>query len=396
MVIPSRNGKELLAAQMPGVIRELERFPAEVIVVDNGSGDGTAEWLQSEWPQVQVEISTTPLSFARAVNRGIRRARYSHVCLLNNDMIIDVEFFAAFMRAFERVPDLFCATAQIFFPPGVRREETGKAVYSQPEPNDFPIRCDLPLPGEDLTWVLYGSGGCSLYDTVKLRALGGIDPAYDPAYVEDLDIGYRAWQRGWASVYVAGARLEHRHRATTSRYYSEAQLAAILEINYLKFVARAVSSAATFGKLWDQALLRLRLRKDLHALRAAPWIALRGGPRGPAVYSEELILALGSGAISVFPGAMPPAEPRVLVASSSVSVEPPAGAVVVAFSDGLEAPPGLLARAAEVVVVVQSGGALAFRAALQQSVLKWRPVVAYLEGAGMAQFAPDCAPARIG
>ena len=71
VVIPSRNGKSLLAAQLPGIVRELERFPSEIIVVDNGSDDGTADWLRTEWPQVRVEISPAPLSFARAVNRGI-------------------------------------------------------------------------------------------------------------------------------------------------------------------------------------------------------------------------------------------------------------------------------------------------------------------------------------
>ena len=277
MVIPSRNGKDLLATQMPGIGREMEGFPAEIIVVDNGSDDGTAEWLHADWPQVLVEFSPVPLSFARAVNRGIARAAYSHVCLLNNDMIVAANFFAALVRAFEQVPNLFCATAQIFFPPGVRREETGKAVYFQPAPADFPIRCNEPLPGEDLTCVLYGSGGCSLYDAARLRALGSLDPAYDPAYVEDLDIGFRAWQRGWPTVYVAGAVLEHRHRATSSRYYTGEQLAEILEINYLRFLARAVASAAVFQRLWEQALLRLRLRADREILRAAPSIALSGG-----------------------------------------------------------------------------------------------------------------------
>ena len=165
-----------------------------------------------------------PLSFARAVNRGIARARYSHICLLNNDMLLEPGFFGALAGAFERVPGLFCATAQIRFPEGVRREETGKTVMAQSHPEDFPIRCDEPLPGEDLSYVLYGSGGCSLYDAARLRALGGVDQAYEPAYVEDLDLGYRAWQRGWPSVYVAGAVVEHRHRATTSRYYTDAQL----------------------------------------------------------------------------------------------------------------------------------------------------------------------------
>ena len=54
------------------------------------------------------------------------------------------------------------------------------------------LHCDEPLAGEDLTYVLYGSGGYSLYDTARRRLLGGLDSTYEPAYVEDLDVGYRA------------------------------------------------------------------------------------------------------------------------------------------------------------------------------------------------------------
>ncbi len=359
VVIPSRNGKDLLAAQLPGIARELEPFAAEIIVVDNGSDDGTAAWLAGRWPSVQVEVSAAPLSFARGVNRGIARARFSHVCLLNNDMILEPGFFSALVRAFERVPDLFCATAQIFFPEGVRREETGKAVYAQPEPDDFPIRCDEPIAGEDLTWVLYGSGGCSLYDVAKLRALGSLDQAYEPVYVEDLDIGYRAWQHGWPTVYVAGARLEHRHRATAARYYTGEQLDTILEINYLKFLARAVGSRQVFRKLWRQALTRLRLRADRlapawHGLRAAWWIALEGGAPEGATYPEERLLALTGGTVAV------------------VSGTAAGGAVLVTSMDRLEPPPpDVLARYAEVVVVARAGGELALRAAREEAVRRW-------------------------
>src|SRR5262249_36559800 len=161
--------------------------------------DGTADFLQRDYPDVALEQSRGPLAFARAVNLGIRRSRYSHVCLLNNDMSIGDNFFESLLTAFERVPDLFCATAQIFFPAGARREETGKAVMPFPadrKPEDFPVRCDLPWPGEDLSYVLYGSGGCSLFDSAKLAVLGGLDEIYDPAYVEDLDLGFRGWTEG--------------------------------------------------------------------------------------------------------------------------------------------------------------------------------------------------------
>ena len=212
VVIPSRDGRDLLSLALPAVERELAGIPSEIVIVDNGSSDGTAESFAA---RATLEVSAEPLSFARAVNRGIRRARYSHVCLLNNDMIVEPGFFRELRAAFDHVPSLFCSTAQIFFPEGVRREETGKAVMARDSITDFPVRCELPLPGEDGTYVLYGSGGCSLYDTAKLRALGCVQEIYEPAYVEDLDLGFRAWARGWPTVF-ASARAR---RAPPSRHH---------------------------------------------------------------------------------------------------------------------------------------------------------------------------------
>jgi GT2 family glycosyltransferase/glycosyltransferase involved in cell wall biosynthesis len=427
VVIPSRTGRELLASQLPGM---LAQAPEQIVVVDNGSTDDTAGWLARAYPQIEVVHSPAPLSFARAVNLGIARARCPHICLLNNDMLLEPGFFAALERAFQQVPDLFSATAQIHFPPGVRREETGKTVFAQSAPTDFPVRCDEPLPGEDGSYVLYGSGGCSLYDAAKLRALGNVDEVYDPAYVEDLDLGYRAWQRGWPSVYVAGAQVEHRHRATTARYFTEEQLASILEINYLRFVARAPSDPKVFRRLWAQALRRLWLLRG--PLGPAAGIAWRGGPRAPAAHSESLFLALTDGSVSVFPGHPagrgPTGRPRILVASPYLPFPLSHGGAVrmynlmrraadefdlllVAFTEhAAPPPPEVLEICVEVVLVSRAGShdlpfhgrpeaveefaSPAFGAALRQTVRKWRPSVAQLEFTQLAQYAADCAPAR--
>jgi O-antigen biosynthesis protein len=410
VVIPSRNGKELLRAQLPGIHAQLEGMAAEIIVVDNGSDDGSAQFLQREWPRILVEVSAEALSFARAVNRGIDRARYSHICLLNNDMLLEPGFFEALGHAFDKIPGLFCATAQIRFPPGVRREETGKAVMAQDRPEDFPLRCDEPVAGEDLTWVLYGSGGCSVYDAAKLRMLGGVDEIYEPAYVEDLDVGYRAWQRGWPSVYVAGAVVEHRHRATTSRYYKEEELERILEINYLRFLARAVADARLFRRLWDAAILRLMLRAPQSpaaesTLSAAFSIAIQGGPATATVSAEESFLALTNGSVAVFPGGGNSGKPRMVVVTPSLTnrkqvVNQQCDQVIIAFAEALATPPrNILAACAEVVLVRRTkgreGNGTAFRAALLQTLRKWRPTEARLETKGMAQYSGDCAPARI-
>jgi GT2 family glycosyltransferase len=360
VVIPSRNGRHLLAAQLPGI---LEQAPSEIVVVDNGSDDGTAEWLRGGWPEIRVEVSAAPLSFSRAVNRGIREARYSHVCLLNNDMLTEPGFFTALRRAFDRLPDLFCATAQIRFPEGVRREETGKAVMARSSPDDFPVRCDEPLPGEDLTWVLYGSGGCSLYDAAMLRSLGDMDETYEPAYVEDMDIGWRAWQQGRPTVYVAGAVVEHRHRATTSRYYSAAELERVLEINYLRFLVRAVDSRRLFRRLWGEALERLE-RRFPELVAEAPGIAMDGGRMVEVRYAEEKFLALTDGSVAVFPG------------------EGTGGVLLEAVETLAPPTPDLLQRYEEVVVVRGAQDGPAFRAALELSARKRLAATLWSAGRG--------------
>ena len=359
IVIPSRNGRDLLNANLGTIVEQTQALPAaEVIVVDNGSSDQTNEWLAAYYAAVRPISSPAPLSFARAVNLGIAAARYSHVCLLNNDMRIAPGFFDALIDPFRRIPDLFCSTAQIHFPPGIRREETGKAVMAQHHPEDFPLRCDDPLPGEDGTWVLYGSGGCSVYDIQKLRSLGGMDEAYYPAYVEDLDIGYRAWLRAWPSVYIAGAVVEHRHRATTSRYYTEAELQIVLEVNYLKFLARAVVSRHVFRRLWQQAIDRLaaiqaREPSARAALRRAWQLPLEGGELIQPAYPEEQILALTDGSVAVFPGT---GRDPFVVANVSPLAAPPAE---------------MLRRYAEVIVVRGPAGGPSHQAAVDWTRRKW-------------------------
>jgi len=439
VVIPSRNGKDLLRAMLPEVVRQVAQIGGEIIVVDNGSDDGTADFLRSEYPGVVLQAAPAALSFARAVNAGIRSSRYAQVCLLNNDMLVEPGFFSALRAAFPAVPDLFCATAQIFFPEGARREETGKAVLpvaSERKPMDFPVRCELPFPGEDLSYVLYGSGGCSLFDARKLIQLGALDEIYEPAYVEDLDLGYRGWQQGWPSVFAAGARVVHRHRATTSRYYTPEFLERIFELNYLRFLVRTIHSGRVFRRLWREAIHRLNLLSAQtnpnpaalwalgQALRAPWWAARIPTP----VLPDEHILAIGSGAVTVVRGRAARAKPVILVATPYLPFPLAHGGavrmynlmrraaqdfdqVLLSFSgDPRAAPPELLDICSEVVLVKRPGTHLlpsssrpeiveefdspAFHVALRQTIRKWKPALVQIEFTQMAQYAADCRPAK--
>jgi GT2 family glycosyltransferase/glycosyltransferase involved in cell wall biosynthesis len=417
VVIPSRSGRELLAACLPRI-----QDAGEIIVVDNGSDDGTAEYLAREYPRVVIEHSPAPLSFAAAVNRGARRARHAHVCLLNNDMLVEPGFLDALRSAFERVPHLFASSAQIFFPEGKRREETGKtSLRPALAATGFPVRCDAPLEGEDLSYVLYPSGGCTLYDARKFAELGGFDEAYAPAYVEDLDLGVRAWKRGWPSVYRAAARVLHLHRATTSRYFTEAELDRVLEKNFVRFLARVVPGRVG-RRLWHDNAARLYRAEKTAALASAAVVPRLSGS-GPAGFFD-----LVNGDVAVFPGRERSGKPVILVASPYLPFPLSHGGavriynlmrqaardfdtVLVCFVEEPAACPRELLELCVEVVTVRRPGSHAlpttprpdtveefdsptFHAALRQTVNKWRPRIAQLEFTQMAQYARDCSPAR--
>ncbi|MDQ6679142.1 MAG: glycosyltransferase, partial [Acidobacteriota bacterium] len=426
VIIPTRDGRALLEQTLPLLTMQ---SPDQILVIDNGSSDHTVKWLAADYPSVEVLTHSAPLSFARAINQGLPHVRHRYTLLLNNDMFVAPNFLAPLEQVFATIPNLFCATAQIFFPPGQRREETGKAVFHPTSPTNFPLYCELPLAGEDQTWVLYGSGGCSLYDTAKLLALGGMNEIFTPAYVEDLDLGFRGWKEGWPSVFVSAAQAEHHHRSTTARYHSEAQLTEMVEINYLRFLASAIASPALFRRLWRPAIRRLHLTGSIDVLRAAPripWQVRRALPT-PAI-PEDQVLALTNGSLAVFPGRARSGKPVILIATAYLpyplshggavrifnlirEASPEFDHILLAFTDALTTPaPELLALCCEITLVRREGShyrltttrpdtveefdSLTFHAALRQTISKWSPSIVQLEWTQMAQYAPACSPVK--
>jgi glycosyltransferase involved in cell wall biosynthesis len=313
---------------------------------------------------------------------------------------------------------LFCASAQIFMPAGQRREETGKTVLTlTPAVTELPVRCDIPLEGEDLSYVPYGSGGCSLYSAAKLDALGGFDEAYRPAYFEDLDLGLRGWSHGWPTVYCAHARVLHQHRSTTARYFTPTELDFTLETNYLRLIVRALPA------MWNHAVLRLKALGKKEALQFASRI-----DNAPRFELDPGLLPLFSGAVAVYPGRALSGKPVILIASPYLPFPLSHGAAVRIFNliretaddfdlvlvacleDARPVPGELLELCVEVVTVLRPGthalpsrgrpdtveefDTPEFHAALRQTMAKWKPSVAQLEFTQMAVFAADCAPAK--
>src|SRR6185369_2923767 len=107
VVIPNWNGKDLLAKYIPSILTALAGNPAnEILVVDNGSIDGSADFLRATFPDVTVLALPQNLGFGGGSNAGFRAARNEIVVLLNSDMRVAADFLAPLLEGF-RDPEVF-------------------------------------------------------------------------------------------------------------------------------------------------------------------------------------------------------------------------------------------------------------------------------------------------
>src|ERR1017187_895630 len=126
LVIPNWNGKDLLERFLPSWLAAIENHPgSEIIVVDNGSTDGSANWLHENYPEVRVLPLTENLGFGGGSNAGFRAAKNDIVVLLNSDMRVEPDFLAPLLAGFTD-DQVFAVSCQIFLGDSTRRrEETG-------------------------------------------------------------------------------------------------------------------------------------------------------------------------------------------------------------------------------------------------------------------------------
>lgn len=258
-VIPNWNGKELLEKYLPSVVAALAGNPAnEIVVVDNGSDDGSADFVRSAFPQVTLVALPRNLGFGGGSNAGFHAARNDIVVLLNSDMRVAPDFLGPLMEGFAD-PAVFAVSCQIFFSdPHKIREETG---LTQGWWQDGALRVRHRIdPGiDDLYPCFYGGGGSCAFDRKKFLELGGFDPLFEPFYLEDTDLGYLAWKRGWKVLYQPRSRVYHEHRGTIGRLFREERIQAVLRKNFTLFCWKNIHEwrrlTAHFFFTWASAFL---------------------------------------------------------------------------------------------------------------------------------------------
>ena len=248
IVIPNWNGKDLLEKFLPSVVAACGAAD-EIIVVDNASSDGSAQFLRRHFPRVRVLAMDRNHGFGGGSNAGVRAARYPVVVLLNNDMRVAPGLLPALLAGFTD-RNVFAVSAQIFFSdPARRREETGltagwfaKGFFRVR--HDVEERVHKPFP------AFYAGGGSTAYDREKFLELGGFDALFEPFYLEDTDLSYNAWRRGWKVLYQPQAQVHHEHRGTIGKHFSPQAIQSYLQKNYVLMVWKNLHQTTWMGSHW--------------------------------------------------------------------------------------------------------------------------------------------------
>lgn len=214
-IIANRNGAEHLRVCLPSLLAQSYQ-PIEIIVVDNGSSDDSealARGLGAKWLPLGRNLGLAP-----ALNRGAAVATGDLLLFVNNDMRFDCEFVSQLASALDQDPSVFAADGMQFNWDGTLEGHLATYVARAPCGNMtvgiVPGLFLCQKSSENPTEVFMASAASMLVRVAFFELLGGFDERLPLSY-EDVEICWRAWLRGWKTVYVPKAVCWHRVGASS-------------------------------------------------------------------------------------------------------------------------------------------------------------------------------------
>ncbi len=273
IIIPHMNGKDLLRDCLDALRRQtLDDF--EVFIVDNGSTDGSQDFVRRHYPEVRLIELGRNYGFTGACNRGWEASQGEYVILLNNDTEADPRWLEEVVGAFRRhLQAGIIASKMLLFDERDRFHTAG----------DF-YRVD-GIPGNRGVWqkdtgqynkeerVFSACGGAAAYRRVMLEEIGFLDDDFFFS-CEDVDMGWRANLAGWQTIYTPTAVVYHKLKATggsvTGSYYDGRNFLYLIWKDYPGDLLR---------QNW-RSILKAQLRITGDALRAWRGAAARARLRG--------------------------------------------------------------------------------------------------------------------
>lgn len=209
------NGQAHLAELLPSLSRLSCR---EIIVVDNGSTDGSQAFVRRHFPEVRLIENPSNRGFAEPCNRAAEQAAGEYVAFINNDMRADERWLEAALPHFR--PDTPCVASRILDWNGEKIDYNGSSLQYLGYALQRDIGTLLEKVSNGAREVLFACGGAMIMQREAFLRLGGFDPDYF-AIFEDVDLGWRTWLAGYQVVYVPESFVYHRGHATFQQHGEE-------------------------------------------------------------------------------------------------------------------------------------------------------------------------------
>ena len=280
VAVPNWNGKDGLKACLDSL--QSQTLKPHIIVVDNGSVDGSVEFIASTYPEIELIVHDSNKGYAGGVNPGFRaalQADAAYVAPFNNDAVADKNWLKRLVDYLDTHEEVGIATCKVLTADGKRIDSTGDqyTVWGLPYPRG---RGETDLSKYDDDTEIFGaSGAASLYRVALLRIVGLFDEAFF-AYYEDVDLSFRAQLAGWKVAFVPDSVVYHEISTTSNK----------------------IKGFATYQTMKNQPLLlyknvpkrylwrigwRFTIAHILFFLRAISrgqgWVALKGDLKGTAL-----------------------------------------------------------------------------------------------------------------
>ena len=248
VIIPNYNGKNLLAQNLPKVIKNCP--DCEIIVVDDGSTDDSVALVRKKFKKVKVIANKKNLGFAKSVNIGTKASSADFILLLNTDVAPQANFLKFALEHFNNQNSGGSALFAVALADQSHEREQvvvrgrGGAKFTRGFLNHFALNSES---GQTF-WV---SGGSGLFDKTKFLELDGFDPVFAPFYWEDIDLSYRARKQGYRCFFDSHAKVDH--------YHEEGAIKKTHSPSYIKTVAYKNQFLFVWKNISDYLMLTLHL-----------------------------------------------------------------------------------------------------------------------------------------
>lgn len=218
IIIPNYNGKHFMEPCLDS-LKNQTCLDFKILVVDNASTDGSHAYMDEQHPDIQMLVLDKNYGFSRAVNEGIMHSDTPYVLLLNNDTAVDAHFVAEMIKAIEQSKRIFSVSSKMIQMHHPELIDSAGDLYTLV---GWGVCRGVGRPVDNYTEadeIFSSCAGAAIYRREVFQKIGYFDENHF-AYLEDIDVSYRAKIYGYKNMYCPTALVYHVGSGTSGSKYN--------------------------------------------------------------------------------------------------------------------------------------------------------------------------------